>query len=190
MKIDRVMKVTLRRIQKTFLCKWQKHTETLRGQEQGGEILGKVIKRHFLRKRIEQWRSYVNMQKRVNYIQNFLENHDKYRAIILKSRVFKALVDYTANQKLAKFTLKKLLVTFQKSCFQRTLTQWKTFTYKTRMLQLKIDIEELDEEHNKNSYELSSLNNAIESTLAYNSSLSHRLLSQAHRILCNTYNRH
>ena len=83
--------------------------------------------------------------------------------------------------------IKRVLIRWQRNLEYRSISTWKEYAYNLRVDKIKIHIKELDQEYIKNSNEIEELNNKIENTLSYNSRLSGKLLTQAKRIIWNSF---
>lgn len=146
-------------------------------------MLERIETKHNLRQGIKLWKETVKEDKRNRYINNFLENQEKYKSIQIKNKVFEALRKYAVNQSKAKSNIKRVLIRWQRNLENKAFAQWKVFNHKSRIHKINSHIVELDKEHEANTKEISDLNDKIENTLAHNSHLSERLLMQAKRII-------
>lgn len=119
----------------------------------------------------------------------FLENNEKYKNSVLKAKIFGVFERNAKLQKKAKGNIKRVLIRLQRNLEYRAISSWKEYSHNSRINKIKIQIKELDQEYSQHSKEIKELNNQIESTLSQNSHLSNRLLSQAKRIIMNTFTR-
>ena len=187
MKLERCCNLTMRRFQKNYLQRWNKCAQIIQAKEAAALMLERIETKHNLRQGVRLWKESVKEDKRNKYINNFLENQEKYKSIQMKNRVFETLQRYARNQTKAKANVKRVLVRWQRNLETKAFAQWKVFNHKSRIQKINSHIVELDSEHEHNTKEISDLNDKIENTLAYNSHLSERLLTQAKRTMCNTF---
>ena len=183
MKLERCHNMIFRGFQKYYFKKWINHVTYLERKEYAFNKLAKVERKHLVNAKIVVWRQKVTEQKRFKYIQTFLENHDKYKAISLKTNVFDTLKRYITKQQRVRLNLRRIFQRCKRQILLKSVSRWKCFAHNTRMADIKNHIEELDQKHHVNTHEIAELNEKIETTLFENSQISQKLVVQARRII-------
>lgn len=182
-KLQRCMNLTIRRFERHSMIKWYNYSVCMQQKEEAFEKLAKFETRHYSKLYVEKWKLKVKEQRRIQYICNFLENSERYKAISNKTKIFEAWDTFTQYQKRAKGNLKRVIIRCERHHEYKAFKKWKIFTHHDRLAKIKTHINELDNERKANIQEIEKINDQIEVTLSHNSHLTERLLTQARRIL-------
>jgi len=187
MKIERCLNLMFRRLQRQGLHRWSRHTNYLEVKETAAKMLYKIETRHLAKNAILKWKKNINEVKRFNYIKNFLENNDKYKNIQLKKKIFNTFQTYYLKQKKAKGNIKRVYIKWNRNISQKYFQRWKTNDHFDKMETIQTKIQKLVDENDQVTTEIHDLNDQIQSTLSYNTHISEKLLTQAKKLLCNTF---